>query len=220
MIYDHVFFDLDGTLIDSKQGIFNAVHFTLDSMNILKEDRPTNLNPFIGPPLRDSFRNLFNFTAEVAEAATFKYREYYSKKGLYEYTIFDGVQESLEYLFNSGCKLSVVTSKAESYAELIIQSTGFQKYFQTVSGCEIDGRRSTKQELILYTLNKFGLKPSPKVIMIGDRYHDIRGAKQTGISSGAVLYGYGSLEELQEERPDIFIKTPKELKIVAGSALW
>lgn len=219
MNYDHIFFDLDGTLIDSKQGIFNAVHYTLDSMGIPLEDRPKDLNPFIGPPLRDSFRSLFNFTSDVAEVATVKYREYYSQHGLYEYKIFDGIQKSLEYLVESGIKLSVVTSKAEAYADLIIKSTGFHDYFQTVSGCEIDGRRSTKQELILYTLNNLKLKPSASIIMIGDRYHDIRGAKQTGISSAAVLYGYGSLEELQEEKPDLFINSPEEIKILAGNKI-
>ncbi len=211
MKYKHLFFDLDGTLIDSKRGIFNAVHYTLDKMEIKAEDRPSDFNPFIGPPLRDSFRDLFNLTVEEAEMATKIYREYYSKTGLYEYSIYDGIPEALNQLVERGFVISLVTSKAESYARLIIESTPFSKYFETVSGCELDGRRSTKHELINYTLHKLKLSPSADVLMIGDRYHDIRGAKLAGVSSAAVLYGYGSNDELLEEAPDLFINTPYEL---------
>ncbi len=211
MKYKHLFFDLDGTLIDSKRGIFNAVHYTLDKMGILAVNRPSDLNPFIGPPLRDSFRDLFNLTSADAESATKIYREYYSKTGLYEYTIYDGIPEALKQLFERGFIISLVTSKAESYARLIIESTPFSKCFQTISGCELDGRRSTKHELINYTLHKLNIKPSADVLMIGDRYHDIRGAKLSGVSSAAVLYGYGSKNELLEEAPDLFINSPFEL---------
>lgn len=210
-MYSHLLFDLDGTLIDSKRGIFNAVHYTLDSMGIPRKNRPADLNPFIGPPLRESFRNLFNFSPDVAEAATVRYREYYGEKGLYEFDIFQGIPEVMNQLAEKGFKLCVVTSKAEVYAKLIIESTPFGKYFQTISGCEIDGRRSTKQELISYTLEKLDIQPSKNILMIGDRYHDIRGAKETGISSAAILYGYGSREELTEESPDIFIETTEGL---------
>lgn len=212
MTFTHLFFDLDGTLIDSKQGIFNAVNYTLDKMGIPAESRPSNLNPFIGPPLRDSFRDLFNFNDEDAENATVIYREYYGRQGLFEYKIYDGITGSLKYLYEAGFQISLVTSKAELYAERIIASTPFSECFNTISGCELDGRRSTKAELIEYTLQKLNLKPSPSVLMIGDRYHDIRGARLTGVSSAAVLYGYGSREELEEESPALCINTPSELR--------
>lgn len=211
MKYKHLFFDLDGTLVDSKRGIFNAVHYTLDKMGILPEHRPSDLNPFIGPPLRDSFRDLFNLSAESAETATKIYREYYSKTGLYEYTIFEGIQEALDQLFERGFVISLVTSKAEAYARLIIESTPFSKCFETISGCELNGQRSSKYELINYTLLKLKISPSADVLMIGDRYHDIRGAKQAGVSSAAVLYGYGTREELFEETPDLYIDSPYNL---------
>jgi phosphoglycolate phosphatase len=210
MIFTHLLFDLDGTLIDSKRGIFNAVHYTLDKMGIAPESRPTNLNPFIGPPLRDSFRDLFNFNDKVAEAATVTYREYYGKQGLFEFDIYDGIPESMQFLHKKGFQISLVTSKAEEYAERIIASTPFSNCFNTISGCELDGRRSTKQELIFYTLDKLYIDPSPEILMIGDRYHDIRGARMAGVSSAAVLYGYGSREELTAESPSLFIKSTSD----------
>jgi len=216
MKYQHVFFDLDGTLIDSKKGIFNSVQYSLNSMHIPFEDRPSDLNPFIGPPLRDSFMNLFHFSPEIAEEATTKYREYYSTKGLYEYELYDGIPEALEFLAGSGLLLSVVTSKAEIYAKLIIKSTGLKHLFQTITGCETDGRRSDKQELILHSLYKLKLKASSGSIMVGDRLYDIRGAKEAGISSCAVLYGYGSRKELIAEKPDIIINSPSDLRFIAS----
>lgn len=212
MKFQHVFFDLDGTLIDSKRGIFNSVQYALDRMQMPIEDRPSDLNPFIGPPLRDSFMNLFHFSPTIAEEATIKYREYYSTQGLYEYELYDGIPEALDFLVNSGLLLSVVTSKAEVYAKLIIKDSGLFQLFETVTGCEIDGRRSDKQELILHTLDKLKQKASNKIIMAGDRFYDIRGAREARISSCAVLYGYGSLKELSAEKPDIMINSPVNLR--------
>lgn len=215
MKLQHVFFDLDGTLIDSKRGIFNSVQYALNSMQVPVEDRPSDLNPFIGPPLRDSFMNLFHFSPEIAEEATIKYREYYSTQGLYEYELYNGIPEALDFLASSGLILSVVTSKAEVYAKLIIKDSGLFQHFETVTGCKIDGRRSDKQELILHTLDKLKQKASTKIIMAGDRFYDIRGARESGISSCAVLYGYGSLKELTAEKPDIMINSPVDLRSLA-----
>ncbi len=182
-------------------------------MGIPESMRPANLNPFIGPPLRDSFKLLFNFSDSDAELATTIYREYYGKTGLYEYDIYEGVAKSINYLTSCGFNLSVVTSKAEVYAKLIVESLPFGECFTTISGCELNGTRSNKDELIEYTLNRLNIMPSVKIVMIGDRYHDIRGAKAVGISSAAVLYGYGSKTELLNESPTLIINTPEQLTI-------
>jgi phosphoglycolate phosphatase len=211
MKFTHLFFDLDGTLIDSRPGIFSSLYSMLGKLGIPESRWPVDFNPFIGPPLRDSFKSLFGFDEELTETATTIYREYYSKSGLYEFTVYPGIVEALTHLKAAGFNLSIVTSKAESYAERMISRAGFSDLFTTVSGCEINGNRSEKAELINYTLGKFGLQPSKQILMIGDRYHDLRGARMTGISSAAVLYGYGSASELAAEKPCITITSPLEM---------
>lgn len=210
-MFSHMLFDLDGTLIDSKRGIFNAVRYTLNKLGIAQSSWPADFNPFIGPPLRDSFRELFNFSPDMAEKATVIYREYYGNQGLYEFDVYEGIATVLPQLHQSGKTICLVTSKAEVYARKMIASTSFASCFVEISGCEIDGTRSHKHELINYTLNKLSMEPDEKILMIGDRYHDIRGAKLAGISSAAVLYGYGSEEELREESPTLFIRKPDDL---------
>ncbi len=211
MKYTHLFFDMDGTLIDSKPGIFNSIYYTLRKLQLPESEWPVDLNPFIGPPLRESFRSLFGFSSEMAEHATKTYREYYSAKGMHEYNVYPGIPEVLRQLTEAGFRLSLVTSKAEVFAKEIIKNTTFAALFQTVSGCEISGERSDKHDLISYTLNILGLQPSKQILMIGDRLHDIKGARLAGISSAAVLYGYGSYEELTNEKPILLINTPEEL---------
>lgn len=211
MKYTNLFFDLDGTLINSKPGIFNAVYYTLKKLQIPEIDWPSDLNPFIGPPLRDSFKSLFGFDEAMAELATTTYREYYGRQGLHEFEVYEGIPEALHQLSDNGFKLSLVTSKAEIYAVKIIEKAGLTALMETISGCEISGRRSEKAELITYTLEKLGLEPSSKIMMIGDRHYDIIGARLTGISSAAVLYGYGSPAELTMENPDIIFASPQEM---------
>lgn len=211
MKYTHLFFDMDGTLIDSKPGIFNSIYYTLRKLQLPESEWPVDLNPFIGPPLRESFKSLFGFSSEMAEHATKTYREYYSAKGMHEYNVYPGIPEVLRQLTEAGFKLSLVTSKAEVFAKEIIKNTTFAALFQTVSGCEISGERSDKHDLISYTLNILGLQPSKQILMIGDRFHDVKGARLAGISSAAVLYGYGSYEELTNEKPTLLINTPEEL---------
>lgn len=212
MHYTHLFFDLDGTLIDSKKGIFESVNYYMDKVGLPEDMRPKDLNPFIGPPLRDSFKLLFDLNPAEADDATRIYREYYSASGYSEYTLYPGIKEILSFLKNSGFSLSLVTSKAEFYALKIVEQSEMTGLFDTVSGCLLNGERSRKEDLILYTLDRLKLKPGKEVIMIGDRYHDVEGAHAAGISSAAVLYGYGNRQEFANLPPDLFINKPEDLQ--------
>jgi len=169
------------------------------------------LNPFIGPPLRQSFKTLFGFSDHKAEEATAIYREFYGREGMNLFTVYPGIPGALEKLVSMGLSVSLVTSKAGIYASKIVEKAGLRRFLEMVSGCEINGNRSDKAELITYTLQKHGILPGKEIIMIGDRYHDIRGAKLTGISSAGVLYGYGSRGEIEAENPDLIIPSPAEL---------
>ncbi len=210
-MFTHIFFDLDGTLIDSRPGILASALHTIDTLNVPPDERPKDMTPFIGPPLRHSFMQLFGFNAAKAERATEIYREFYGREGMHMFTVYPGIEDELKKLKEKGLILSLVTSKAWVYAEKIVEEAGLLKYFTELSGCEINGDRSEKVELIHYTLDKLGLKPGSQIVMAGDRYHDIRGAKEAGISSAAVLYGYGSREELEKENPGLLIPAPGDL---------
>lgn len=211
MQFTHFFFDLDGTLIDSRTGIYNSAIFAADKLGIPKSQQPENLAPFIGPPLRESFRLVFGLDDKTAELATTFYRENYGKEGMYQYELYPRIPEVLETLSGFGIRLSVVTSKAEFYAKEIIFNSPLRDLFCVVSGSELNGERSQKSELIQYNAERLGIADKTKILMIGDRLHDIRGARQAGVSSAGVTYGFGSLDEIRQEYPDFLIETPGDL---------
>ena len=196
MPYDHCLFDLDGTLTDSKEGILNSLRYAAARFGV--EIPPDGFDRFIGPAIRDSFKQNFGFNNARAEEATAVYREYFSSKGIYENKLYPGVAEMLERLSERGVTISLATSKTAAYAERILKHFGVDRYFSFVAGSEFDGRRSDKKELILYAMKNIDgmkLKCRPAV-MAGDREYDVTGAKQAGIKCVGVTYGYGAPEEL------------------------
>lgn len=211
MKYTDLFFDLDGTLINSKPGIFNSALYAVKKLGLAPEQIPADLTPFIGPPLRESFKLVFGLDDAQAEQATIYYREFYGNEGMHQYTLYNGIPEALNEFARNGYRMSIVTSKAEIYAAEIIKNSPLKNYFSMVSGCELSGERSEKSLLIPYNAERLGVKLGHNVLMIGDRYHDLRGARQTGISAAGVLYGFGSVEEIVEEKPDLIINEPSDL---------
>lgn len=197
MNYPYIFFDLDGTLSDPGLGITNAVMFALEKFGITVTDRQS-LYKFIGPPLRAAFAEHFGFTPEKAEDAVTYYREYYKPIGLYENEVYPGIEPLLQSLCHSGRTLAVATSKPELFAVRILDHFGLSKYFKAICGCELDGTRGNKDEVILYALGRCGITTPAEVLMIGDRDYDILGAKKAGMDGLGVLYGYGSRQELED----------------------
>ncbi|MBE6587936.1 MAG: HAD family hydrolase [Ruminococcaceae bacterium] len=208
---DFILFDLDGTLTDPGEGITNSVAYALRKYGIEVEDKAT-LNTFIGPPLHESFQKYYNFSILQSFDAVTKYREYYRDRGIFENRLYDGIIDMLSSLKAAGKCVIMATSKPTVFAERIADHYGFRQYFDILVGSELDGKRVDKAEVIEEALRQAG-SPSPEsCIMIGDRLHDIEGARKNSIPSVGVLYGYGSREELCDAGADVIVETVSELK--------
>ncbi len=203
-------FDLDGTVTDPMLGITKAVQYALEQFDIGIEDLNT-LTKFIGPPLKDSFMEYCNFNEEDAEKAIKYYREYYSDKGLYENFVYENFENILISLKRLNKTIIIATTKPTAFAERILEHFNLNGYFDFVAGSNLDGTRTKKADIIRYALEQNGIKKLAEVIMIGDREHDIIGAKEVGIDSVGVLYGYGSYEEMQQHGADYIVKNVNEL---------
>ncbi len=195
--YEVLLFDLDGTITDTGPGIRNSVAYALEKQGICVDDM-SKLNRFVGPPLIDSFKNFYGMNEEQANRAVADYRSIYAEKGIYENNIYDGMRELLKALYEKGKTLAVATSKPEGFAKLVIDDLGLSPYFKYVAGADMEGTRNKKSKVIEYALEVCGVTDKNKVIMIGDTRFDILGARECGIDSLGILFGYGSREELEE----------------------
>ncbi|ANW05376.1 HAD family hydrolase [Bradyrhizobium icense] len=205
---DAIYFDLDGTLTDPKPGITRSIQYALQRLDHPTIPSEDELTWCIGPPLRSSFVRLLGDHA--ADRAVTLYRERFSDIGLYENGVYDGIDEVLTALRASGHRLFVATSKAHVFAERIIDHFGLRKHFERVFGAELDGTRADKSHLLEYALKEVSVDPS-KTLMIGDRSHDMVGAKNNGMKGIGVLYGYGSRDELIEAGAHHVCATPRAI---------
>ena len=209
--YDVILFDLDGTLTDSSPGIMNSIVYALKKYNISVENTD-DLRRFLGPPLHESFRDFYGFDDEKSMEAVGFYREYFSTKGLLENEVYSGIREMLEDLKDNGKKLILATSKPQPFTDRIMEYFDLAKYFEFIAGSNMDGTRSKKAEVIAYALESCGITGKSNVVIVGDREHDIIGAKTVGIDSIGVEYGYGDYDELSDAGATYIVKTVEELK--------
>lgn len=205
-----VLFDLDGTLTDSGPGIMNSVCYAMKKAGYEIPEESV-LRSFIGPPLHESFRITCGITDEEAHRMVALYREYYEERGMLENTLYEGVIEMLADLKQAGMRLFMATSKPEKYARLIAEHFGIASCFDAIGGACMDGTRTDKQEVIEYVLKENGIVDRSTVLMVGDRKYDIEGARKAGLASAAVLYGYGSREEMEKAHPDLIVDIPQEI---------
>ena len=212
-MFEYLFFDLDGTLTDPALGITNSFKHALKYFGLEIPSYET-LCTFIGPPLSDTFKNLLNFEDDKIPEAIKKYREYFAEKGLFENSVYPEIPELLSALKQAGKKLVVATSKPEDYSVRIIEHFGLTQFFENVCGSLHDTTRTTKDEVISFAIERNNISDKSKILMIGDRKHDILGAKKVGIKSCGVLYGYGSLEELQTAGADFIAKDISQLRSI------
>jgi phosphoglycolate phosphatase len=206
--YDLILFDLDGTLTDPWEGITKSVQYALAKIGIQEPDRH-KLTAFIGPPLVESFGHFYHLSLEQAWLAVQYYREYFSEHGLYENGVYEGIPELLQALNDRKIALGVATSKPTFYSDTILRHFDLNKYFQVVVGSNMDGSRVLKAEVIASSIKPFDRES--QVLMVGDRCHDIEGARSNKIDSVAVAYGYGALDELQQAQPTYLVHTVEEL---------
>lgn len=207
--YSHILFDLDGTLTDPQEGIINSIQFALNRYGVKKENH--ELLHFIGPSLHKSFQEIF-ITEEKAFEAVAVYREYYSVKGKFENLLYNGITELLEQLNKNNKTLFVATSKPTIFAEEILHHFNIHHHFKTIIGSNMDGTRTEKKEIIQEIVNQSTHINLEKMVMIGDRKFDIIGAKYFGMDTISVTYGYGTMEELHQEKPTYIVNQVSDLK--------
>lgn len=207
--YQYFFLDLDGTIADSSEGITKGVSYALSSLGIGETDKD-KLCRFIGPPMTDSFRMYYGFDEEKTKEAIKKYREYYSEQGVYENTLYDGIKELLQKLNRAGAKVVLATSKPELYARMILEMFEIDSEFCFISGSNMDLTRYKKSEVIAHAKTSLGIL-SENVLMVGDREHDVIGAKEHGMDCAGVLYGFGSRKELEAAGADYIAENVTEL---------
>jgi len=210
MTYNTILFDLDGTLTDPKRGILNSVKYALQKMN---QPIPleSELLKFIGPPIQRSFSEICQLNEnELLNAVRF-YREYFSKNGMIENNLYDGIHELLRELFKENKRLYVATSKPTIFAKQILSHFQLDQYFIEIVGSELDGTRIDKGEIIEFIFEMNNDLSKEDSVMIGDRLHDIVGAKIAKIDAIGVTYGYGSEVELTDAGANAIVKSVGQL---------
>ena len=210
-IPQYIFWDLDGTLTESGEGIINSVLYALEKKGIYEKDRE-KLASFVGPPLRESFMKHYGMDMQGADECLKSYREYFVERGMFENKVYPGIPEVLEKLYEEGYILVVATSKPEPFSIKIAEHFDIAKYFRFIGGSSLDEKRNKKADVIRYVLDTLDLNASKdRIVMVGDREHDVSGAAENGIPCIGVLYGSGSREELEAAGAAAICGTVQEL---------
>jgi phosphoglycolate phosphatase len=196
-----VLFDLDGTLTDPQEGIANCIRYAMESLG--REPPPAeDLRWCIGPPLRENLKQLLKTDdPSLLDEAVTLYRERFGEKGMYENALVPDAEEALSLIHGMNFRIFIASAKPVVYVRKILAHFGLESYFDGVYGSELNGDRTDKADLIRHVLEAESLDPA-ETLMVGDREHDVIGARQCGVRCAAVTYGYGTREELHAARPD------------------
>lgn len=210
-MYKAVLFDLDGTLTESGEGITKSVQYALEKIGKPEPDLE-KLKVFVGPPLLEQFMKYADVDEETGREAVAFYRERYSTIGIYENQVYAGIPETLASLRQKGYLLAVASSKPENYVRQILDYFHLTEFFQEIVGSELSGGRTQKSQVIEEALRRLNLeRHRDQVLMVGDREHDVLGAREAGMECVAVTFGYGTMEELREAEPLQIVNSPQEL---------
>jgi phosphoglycolate phosphatase len=205
----HLLFDLDGTIIEPKEGIVNSIRHAADLMGAVMPSEE-ELHQFIGPPIMDSFQEKLKLSYEQALEAVSHFRRYYAETGIHQNALFRGIADVLHALKQEGYTLYVATSKPTVFAKEILEEHALDKYFVEIVGCNLDNSRSDKTEIIGYIVQKYGLDTS-QCLMIGDTKFDIVGAKNHQMLSVGVTYGHG---DFSQHQPNYVVDSCPELELL------
>ncbi len=209
MKYKNILFDLDGTITDSSPGIINSYLHSLTRIDLAENDIDM-LRSYIGSPLRAYYTERHNMSTADSDIAVKHFREHYAETGLFENTVYPGMDELIHKLHDSGFRLYIATSKPLQFAITVLDHFNLKEYFNSIHGSDMSADNKPKDKLIADAILMNGLIKS-ECVMIGDRYHDINGAKVNGIDSIAVTYGYGSVDELAKLEPVFMAANTREL---------
>lgn len=198
-MYQYIFFDLDGTLTDPREGITKSVQYALKCMGIEEQDL-TKLEPFIGPPLLESFAEYYGFTVEQARQGVDYYREYFSEKGVFQNQLLEGVPKLLTSLKTNGKVICIASSKPEVFVRMILEHFQVDSRFDYICGGSMDESRISKEDVIEELLHRMELpeEERKKILMVGDRRHDVEGAAKFGIPCLGLSMGFAAEGELEK----------------------
>lgn len=216
-MFRYCLFDLDGTLTDPREGITKSVQYALKKHGVDEPDI-RKLEFFIGPPLRDTFMEVYGMGREEAEAAVADYRERFAPVGIFENELYEGIDRMLGVLKDSGITLAVASSKPTVFVKQILEHFSIGQFFDVIVGSELDGRRDSKEEVVEEALRQLGIlemsaeEKKRSCAMVGDRKFDIQGAKAYGLTGVGVRFGFAKEGELKEEGADFIVDTVEELQ--------
>lgn len=210
VVIANILFDLDGTLTDPKEGIIRCIQFALGRLGVTV---PTmeSLLWCIGPPLKASFSRLLESNdAQLLDEAVRLYRERFAPIGIFENTLYPGIDTALARISAMGYRVYLATSKPTVYATRILEYFKLIQFFHGVYGSELDGRFTDKSELVAHILADAGLEPQ-QTLIVGDRRFDVIGGRENGILTANVTYGYGTSDEIAVSQPDYVFHSPAEI---------
>ena len=210
MTYKTVVFDLDGTLIDSYEGIAKAFQQALLYKGV--QESIETIKSLIGPPLYRTIITRYGFTEAEGKEAMKRHRDYLKEKGIYECSVFEGVEEMLQSLSDAGITLAIASNKPDYSTFAQLDHLGLSKFFTSIVCNNEDQTRGTKSDFIRIALEECGVKDKSAAIMVGDRGEDIQCGKENGLDTIGVLYGYGTKEEMREHQPTYVVKSPADVR--------
>ncbi len=210
MKFKYAFIDFDGTIANSEPGVKKCLYEGFDAIGL---ERPSDerVHEMIGPPFTLSMKMFYDLEGEVVQKMISAYRGKYDKDGYNDLKFYDGIEEMLSILKNNGCIVALATSKPKKFSRKIIEEFGYSRFFDYVGGAECDGKNESKKDVIVDCIKNLNVSNLNEVVMIGDRLYDIDGAKEMGLKSIGVLWGFGSREELESHGADYVFETPKEV---------